>query len=131
MLMKYGNVQSVEDLEVFQRAYRLSIDVHRLTLGFPKTEQFGGLADQLRRSSKSICALIAEGSGRQRGSKAEFRRYVIMAIGSADETKLWCRYAADLGYIDRATYEEWSDGYGQVARMLQALATKVASSSEY
>ena len=131
MLMKYDRVRSIEDLEVFKLAYQLSLDVHRLTLGFPKTEQFGGLADQLRRSSKSICALIAEGSGRQRGSKAEFRRYVIMAVGSADETKLWCRYAADLGYIDRATYEEWSDGYGQVARMLQAFASNVASPSEH
>ena len=78
--MKHDAVQSVEDLQVFKRAYELSLDVHRLTLGFPKTEQFGGLADQLRRSSKSICALVAEGSGRQRGSKAEFKRYVIMAI---------------------------------------------------
>ena len=129
--MKHDAVQSVEDLQVFKRAYELSLDVHRLTLGFPKTEQFGGLADQLRRSSKSICALVAEGSGRQRGSKVEFKRYVIMAIGSADETKLWCRYAADLGYIDRATYEAWSDGYSQVARMLQALASSLASSSEH
>jgi four helix bundle protein len=63
-----------EDLDVFKRAYRLSLDVHRASLDFPRNEQFGGIADQLRRSSKSICALIAEGSARQRSSKTEFRR---------------------------------------------------------
>ena len=63
-----------EDLDVFKRAYRLSLDVHRVSLDFPRNEQFGGIAGQLRRSSKSICALIAEGSARQRSSPAEFRR---------------------------------------------------------
>lgn len=118
--MMRETLRSVEDMDVFRLAYELSLQVHRRSLGFPKTEQYGGLADQLRRSSKSICALIAEGSGRQRGSRAEFRRYVIMALGSADETQLWCRYAADLGYVERATCEAWRDGYGRVARMLQA-----------
>ena len=89
-----------EDLEVFKRAYGLSLDVHRISLDFPKVEQYGGLADQLRRSSKSVCALIAEGSGRQRSSNAEFKRYCVMAMGSADEARLWCRYARDLGYVD-------------------------------
>ena len=114
--------RTVWDLEVFSRAYELSLHVHRQTLAFPKAEQFGGLADQLRRSSKSICALVAEGFGRQRGSKAEFRRYLVMAIGSADESQLWCRYAADLGYVDSDVAHEWVDGFGRIARMLQRLA---------
>ena len=114
--------RTVWDLEVFRRAYELSLVVHRQTLSFPKTEQYGGLADQLRRSSKSVCALVAEGFGRQRGSKVEFRRYLVMAIGSADETQLWCRYAADLGYVEHEEATGWADRYGQIARMLQALA---------
>jgi four helix bundle protein len=64
---------------------------------FPRTEQYGGVADQLRRSSKSVCALLAEGAGRQVGSDPEFRRFVRMALGSAEEVKLWCCYARDLG----------------------------------
>ena len=47
------DVKSFEDLEVFQRAYRLSLEVHKLSLGFPSIEQ-QGLADQLRRASKSF-----------------------------------------------------------------------------
>ncbi len=57
----------VEGLDVFQKAYRLSLDVHRASLTWPKTEQYGGIADQLRRSSKSICANLVEG-GRQIGT---------------------------------------------------------------
>ena len=51
-----------EDLEVFRRAYRLSLEVHRASLEFPRIEQWA-LADQARRASKSICANIAEGFG--------------------------------------------------------------------
>ena len=58
-------VRSFEDLEVFKRAYRVSLEVHRLSLAFPKVEQYA-LGDQVRRASKSICANIAEGFGKQR-----------------------------------------------------------------
>ena len=85
MTAKSGAVRSFEDLEVFQRAYRLSLDVHRRSLGFPASEQ-RALADQVRRASKSVCANIAEGFGKQRQSVAEFRRFLMMAMGSADES---------------------------------------------
>ena len=115
-----------EDLEVFKRAYDLSLEVHRISLDFPKVEQYGGLADQLRRSSKSVCALIAEGSGRQRSSNAEFKRYCVMAMGSADEARLWCRYARDLGYVDDERFTRWHDDYQQIARMLQGLIARLS-----
>ena len=73
-------VSSVEDLEVFRRAYRASLDLHRISLQLPKIEQFGGLADQMRRASKSICGNLAEGFGKQRQSNAEFKRYLLMAV---------------------------------------------------
>ncbi len=67
-------VRSFEDLEVFQRAYRLSLEVHRASLTFPKIEQLA-LGDQVRRASKSISANVAEGFGKQRLSAAEFKRF--------------------------------------------------------
>ena len=91
-----NRVSSFEDLNVFQRAYQLSLDVHRCSLDFPKIEQ-AALADQARRASKSICANIAEGFGRQRRSKAEYKRFLLMAIGSADEMQVWIKYCLDLG----------------------------------
>ena len=62
-------VSRVEELEVFGRADRVSLEVHRASLEFPRIEQFA-LADQVRRASKSICANLAGGFGRQQQSKA-------------------------------------------------------------
>ena len=58
-----GSAAGFEDLKVFKLAYRLALEVHRASLGFPAVEQHG-LADQVRRASKSICANIAEGGDR-------------------------------------------------------------------
>ena len=113
--------RDVWELDVFRRAYRLSLEVHRTCLEFPKTEQYGGIAGQLRRSSKSVCALLAEGAGRQLGSDPEMRRYVVMALGSVEESKLWSRYAVDLGYLDPAMALAWQSEYEEVGRMLGGL----------
>lgn len=120
---KYKAVVSFEDLAVFQRAYKISISIHKISLGFPKNEQFG-LAEQLRRASKSICANIAEGYGKQKQSKAEFRRFLSIALGSCDEVRVWIRYCRDLGYIDADQWGEWRDEYRTIARMLQTLIHK-------
>jgi four helix bundle protein len=116
----------VRKLLVFQRAYRLSLDLHRASLGWPRVEQYGGVADQMRRASKSVCALLVEGGGRQPGSDAEFRRYLTMAIGSADEARLWCDYAADLDYVPREAATAWQDELIQIARMLHGLRNSLS-----
>ena len=111
---------SFEDLDVFKRAYRISLEVHRASLVFPAREQ-GALGDQVRRASKSICANVAEGFARQGRAPADFRRYLMMALGSADEMRLWCRYCLDLGYIESGAWRRWRDEYQEIARMLQGL----------
>ena len=114
---------SFERLDVFKRAYRVSLEVHRASLGFPQIEQ-RALADQLRRGSKSICANLAEGFRKQALSKAEFRRFLGMALGSADEMRVWVRYCLDLGYIDAPTWTAWRDEYQEIAKMLHGLHRK-------
>jgi four helix bundle protein len=118
-----------EDLDVFQRAYRVSLDVHRASLAFPKIEQHA-LADQIRRASKSICGNVAEGFGKRRRSSAEFKRYLLMAIGSADEMQVWLRYCSDLEYVDQKQCAVWRDEYRQIARMLQGLYTALSNPSD-
>ena len=118
-------IRNGEDFDVFKRAYALSLDLHRASLSFPKIEQYGGLADQLRRASKSVCSLIVEGQGRQLSSPKEFGRYLVMALGSAEEAKLWCRYAQDLGYAEVDQAEEWREELGHIIRMLQGLRSKL------
>ena len=120
--MSQGVIHQVEDLEVFRRAYRLSLEVHRASLEFPRIEQFA-LADQLRRASKSICANLAEGFAKQSYSAAEYRRYLLSAIGSSDETQLWLRYCLDLGYLEEELGHRWRESYGEISRMLRGLHT--------
>ena len=119
--MKTQRVESFEDLEVFQRAYRISLEVHRKSLEFPAIEQ-RALGDQARRASKSICANVAEGFAKQGSSAAEFKRYLLMATGSSDEMRVWARYCRDLGYIDEPTWQRWRDEYHEIAKMLQGLS---------
>ena len=90
------------------------------SLALPRIEQFA-LADQLRRSSKSICANLAEGFAKQSYSAAEYRRYLTVAIGSSDETQLWLRYCIDLGYIEGVVGRRWMAEYVEISRMLQGL----------
>ncbi len=116
-----NSIKSFEDLEVFKKAYAISLEVHTTSLRFPKNEQLNGLADQMRRASKGICANIAEGYGKQRISKAEFKRYLSMAIGSADEMRVWTRYSLDLGYISNETWQSWRKTYQDIAKMLTGL----------
>jgi four helix bundle protein len=117
-------VKRFDDLDVFKRAYAISLELHKATLEFPKIEQFV-LADQIRRASKSIPGNIAEGFGKQRSSTAEFKRYLMMAVGSADEMQVWLRYAGDLNYVDQEKCEVWRSEYRQIARMLQGLYSKL------
>ena len=115
-----GFVSHVRDLRVYQRAFSLSLAVHRATLLFPKIEQYA-LADQMRRASKSICANLAEGFGKQAHSKAEFNRFLSMATGSASEMIVWIEFAQALGYISAECMAEWIDGFDHISKMLQKL----------
>ena len=119
--------RSVRELDVSRRAYALSLVIHKASLAWPQIEQFRGIADQLRRSTKSICALLTEGSGRQASSDVEFRRYVIMAMGSADEAKLWCEYARDLGYAQAGDVDAWIGELSEIACMLRGLVKHLSS----
>lgn len=113
-------IKSFEDLVVFQLAYKISLEIHQCSLGFPKIEQYG-LADQIRRASKSICANVAEGFGKQNFSVKEFKRYIAIALGSSDEMRVWLRYCLDLQYITEAEWIHWKNSYTEISKMLQGL----------
>ena len=80
------------------------------------------MGDQIRRSSKSIVANLAEGFGKQGYSKGEFLRFIFIALGSADEVRVWLRYSMDLGYISETDWQRWRDQYEEIAKMLHGLA---------
>ena len=112
----------VKQLEVYNRAYEVSLEVHRLSLAFPQVEQYE-LARQIRRATKSIPMNIAEGYAK-RSSKAEFRRFLLMALGSNDEVIVQLEYCKDLGYITEAEHSYFHEKYEGIGKMLYALAKK-------
>ncbi len=114
-------MKSVYDLEVFKKAYEISLEIHKASLELPVFEQQKGLADQLRRASKGICANLAEGFGRQSISTPDFKRFIVMAIGSADEMQLWITYCSDLNYIQSDKADTWKSTYREIAMMLSGL----------
>ena len=114
-------VRSYKDLDVFQKAYRISLEIHRISFSLPKTEQYGGLADQMRRASKSICANIVEGFAKKRQSVPEFRRYLTIALGSSDEMQLWLEYCRDLGYMPQDQVAPLQSEYSVISRMIFGL----------
>ncbi len=77
-------MKSYKDLEIYQLAYKLAIEVHSMSMQLPKYELYEQ-GSQIRRSSKSIKDTITEGYGRRR-YKAEFIRYLVFAHSSCDET---------------------------------------------
>ena len=118
-----------ERLDVFKRAYRVSLEIHRASLDFPAVEQ-RALADQLRRATKSIPANLAEGHGRETASASTWRHHIAIAMGSADEVRVWLRYAHDLGYIDSRDWRRWRDAYQEIARMLKGLWNQSARADQ-
>ena len=121
--MNQSGIKDYSDLMVYRKAYEKSLEIHRETLKYPKQEQYE-LGSQMRRASKGICANIAEGFGKQNLSIAEFKRFLLMAIGSADEMRVWVRYSLDLGYINEAQWLNWNESYTEIAKMLNGLHAK-------
>ncbi len=113
------------NLEVYKRAYRLALEVHKASLKYPKYEQYE-LASQLRRSTKSIPVNIAEGMGRQ-SSIAEVRHYVKMAIGSCDEVRVWLSFSKDLGYLTEVEYMHFNKAYQEIGRMLRGIEKRYSA----
>ena len=57
--------------------------------------------------------------------RPSFRRFALIALGSADETLLWCRFAKDLGYFDMETFERLHASYTEIAKMLNSLISRL------
>ncbi len=109
---------NIKELRVYQRSYNMALNIHKLTQSFPKTEQYGGIADQIRRSSKSIVANIVEGYAKQNFYKADFKRMLIYSLASCDESQLWIEMSRDLGYIENNQYDSIYQELDEIGKML-------------
>jgi four helix bundle protein len=105
-------IKSYKDLRVYQNAIETAMEIFQITKNFPGEEKFS-LVDQIRRSSRSACANIAEG-WRKRRYKAAFISKLSDAESEACETQVWIEFANRCGYIDAATADRLDKMYDQI-----------------
>ncbi len=108
--------------KIWQRSHQLTLDIYKVTAGFPREELYG-LTNQLRRSCASIPANIAEGCGRN--SDADFSRFLQMAMGSATELEYHLLLSHDLGILNDIDYENLSKETVEIKQMLTAFIKKL------
>ena len=87
------------------------------------------MTDQMRRASISIPLNIAEGYAK-RSSQEEFKRFLLMAIGSSNEMSVLIEYSKDLGYISEEQYVKASKEYDEIGRMLNSLIKAVGKGNK-
>ncbi len=119
-------MKDFRNLKVWEKSHLLTLDMYKVTIGFPKEEQYG-LSAQIRRSCSSIPMNISEGCGR--GSNAEFGRFLQIAMGSACELEYQILLSHDLGFIKDPEYQAINGQVIQVKQMLASLISKVKSES--
>lgn len=90
-------IKSFSDLDVYQLSYEIAMDIFKITRLFPAEERYS-LTSQIIRSTRSVSANIAEGFGK-RVYEAEFKKHLIYATGSLEESKVWLNFARDCDYI--------------------------------
>jgi len=115
-------MRNYRDLQVWEKAHRLTLAVYKITVVFPKEERYG-LTSRIRRASASIAANSAEGCGRR--SDGEMARYVQIAMGSGAELSYHFLLAKDLGFMQSAEYEVLNADVSEIMRMLSALSGKL------
>jgi len=108
--------------QVWEKAHHLTLEVYKATKKFPKEELYG-LTSQMRRSSASIAANIAEGCGRD--SSAEFARFLRIAAGSASETEYHLLLSKDLGMLPISDYDPLVTEVIEIKRMLTSFIKKL------
>jgi len=113
------SIKSHSELQVYQKAFQIALDVFEVSRRFPKAEQYA-LTDQVRRSSRSVCANTAE-SWRKRRYPAAFAAKLSDAESEAAETQVWLSFALAHGYIDEVEHNALEVRIEEVLRMLVAM----------
>jgi four helix bundle protein len=90
-------MKSYRDLEIFKESKRLAVEIHKISLSFPKHEMYEE-GSQIRRSSKSVTSMIVEGYGRRR-YKADYIKHLIYSQSECDETILHLDFLFETGSL--------------------------------
>jgi len=111
-----SKIESFKDLNVYQKAYKLSMEIFEISKSFPKEEKYS-LTDQMRRSSRSVTSCLAESWAKRRYEKS-FVNKLTDSLGEENETEVWLDYSMDCKYIQKETHERILSDYDEVRKML-------------
>ncbi len=117
-----GNIRSRQELHVYQSAMEAAMRVFALTKAFPTEEKFS-MVDQVRRSSRSVCANIAE-AWRRRRYPSHFVAKLADAESEAEETRVWLEFACRCGYLAVSQAAELDTAYDAILAQLVKMASE-------
>jgi len=112
-------MHNVRELDVYKKAYDLTIALYKITANFPEIEKFG-LVTQIRRAVISINSNLMEGGARN--SDGEFRQFIGIARGSVNELIFQISVSKDLGFIPKEQSESIVNELEQIGKMLTNLS---------
>jgi four helix bundle protein len=109
-------IRNFRELRVYQSAIEGAMEIFEITRSFPVEEKYS-MVDQIRRSSRSVCANIAE-AWRKRIYKAHFVSKLSDSSGEADETRVWLELAFRCRYLSKESFEKLDKKYDLIAAQL-------------
>ena len=113
------NLRHFRDLEVSKRSFSAAMFIFQMTKTFPKEERYS-LVDQIRRSSRSVCAKLAE-SWRKRRYLAVFKNKITDSMMEASETQCWLEFCLACQYIKQGEFDNIDNEYEQIIAMLNSM----------
>ena len=119
-------MKDFRQLQVWQKAHSIVLEIYQVTADFPKEERFG-LISQIRRASVSVPSNIAEGCGR--GGDAELARFLQIAMGSDSEIEYQLLLSNDLRYMKVMDYERLAGMVIEVKKMLASFINRLKADS--
>jgi len=120
-------MRNYRDLQVWGKAHNLTLELYKVSRGFPREEIYG-ITSQLRRAAASIGANLAEGCGRRKSS--ELARFVRIAMGSASELDYHLLLSRDLGFMSADEFANASAKLIEVRKMLTSFSNSVEEQIE-
>ena len=104
------------ELQAYQKSFSLAMEIYDLTKSFPSEEKFS-LIDQIRRSSRSVCANIGEAY-----RKRKYPKHFISKLSDSDaentETQIWLDFALSLGFISKEKYTDLLTKSEEIGKLL-------------
>ncbi len=107
---------SFRDLKVYQKAFKLAMDIFKMTKDFPEEEKYA-LTTQIRKSSRSVCSSIGEGY-RKRKYQAHFVSKMTDSDMENSETQVWLDFSLSCKYISKDVYKGYLERSEEIGRML-------------